>query len=172
MNDTTGVINGRPITVTAQTNTKVFDSTTGAAAIPQLTSGTLVSGDVGTFNEIYDTKHAGSGKTLTPAGTIADAGAVNVTANYAITFVNNTTGVITTRPITVTAQTNTKVYDGTMSAAATPLITVGTLAAGDVSTFTETYDTKHVSTGKTLTPAGTIAMRSRRTSRPTTRSRS
>jgi hypothetical protein len=157
VNDTTGVINGRPITVTAQTNTKVYDSTTSAAAVPQITSGTLVSGDVVNFTEAYDTKHAGSGKTLTPAGTIADAGAVNVTSNYAITFVNNTTGVITTRPMTVTAQTNSKTYDGTTSAAATPQITVGTLAAGDVSTFTETYDTKHAGTGKALTPAGTIA---------------
>src|SRR4029077_15741867 len=107
VNDVTGVITARPITVTAQTNTKVYDGNTSAAALPTITSGTLASGDVGTFTETYDTRNVGIGKTLTPGGTIKDSSAVDVTANYAITFANNTTGVITARPITVTAQTNT-----------------------------------------------------------------
>ena len=63
---------------------------------------------------------------------------------------------ITARAITVTAATNTKIYDGTTTAAATPTITSGTLAPGDTANFTETYDTQNVGTGKTLTPAGSV----------------
>src|SRR5206468_3942713 len=136
---TTGVINARAITVTAATNTKTYDSTTSAAATPTVTSGSLASGDVGTFTETYDTKHQGPGKTLTPVGYTAVIGAVNVTADYDITFTAVTTGVINKRAITVTAATNTKTYDSTTSAVATPTVTSGTLASGDVGTFTETY---------------------------------
>ena len=46
-------------------------------------------------------------------------------ANYAVTFVSVDTGVITGRAITVTAATDTKVYDATTSSAAIPTITVG-----------------------------------------------
>ena len=60
---------------------------------------------------------------------------------------------ITARAITVTAATNTKVYDGTTRSSATPTITSGSLASGDTAALTETYDTKNVGTGKTLTPA-------------------
>ena len=76
--------------------------------------------------------------------------------NYAVTFIADTSGAITARAITVTATTNTKVYDGTISAAAIPTITGGTLAAGDTDNFTETYDNKNVGTGKTLTATGTV----------------
>ena len=53
-----------------------------------------------------------------------------------------TNGSITKLPITLTANTNTKVYDGTVSATATPTITAGALVSGDVGTYSETYDTK------------------------------
>src|SRR5439155_1709777 len=98
---------------TAATNTRVYDGTTTAAATPTLTSGTLAAGDTSTFTETYDTKHMGTGKTLTAAGTVADASSVNVTSDYAITFTTDTTGAITARAITVTAAANTRVYDGT-----------------------------------------------------------
>src|SRR5207253_129141 len=51
---------------------------------------------------------------------------------------------ITARPLTVTATTNTKIYDGGVAAAALPAITTGTLQGSDTASFTETYDTKNV----------------------------
>src|SRR5208337_362586 len=80
----------------------------------------------------------------------------NGSNNYAVTFANTTTLLITARPITVAAATNTKVYDGTTSAAATPTITSGTLATGDTANFTEAYASKNVGTGLTLTPTGSV----------------
>ena len=78
-----------------------------------------------------------------------------MTGNYSITYANINTGVITKLPITLTATANTKVYDGTISATATPTLT-GTLASGDVGVYSETYDTKSQGTNKTLIPTATI----------------
>ena len=150
---TTGVITGRALTVTAVTNTKLYDGTTSAAGIPTITAGSLLTGDTATFSETYDNKNVGTGKTLNASGVVNDG---NGGHNYTITFIADTTGVITARSLTVTAVTNTKVYDATTSAAAIPIISGGTLAPGDTNGFTETYDNKNVGTGKTLTPVGAV----------------
>ncbi len=94
-----GDITPRPITVTAATNSKRYDGTVTAAALPTVTSGSLASGDTASWTETYDTKEIGTGKSLIPAGTVADG---NGGANYAVTFVNNNTGVISTTPQTIT----------------------------------------------------------------------
>ena len=70
----------------------------------------------------------------------------------------------------MTAATNTKIYDGTTTAAATPTITSGSLATGDTAAFTETYDTKNVGTGKTLTASGFGQRRQQRQQLQRTRS--
>ncbi len=151
--NTTGAITPVTLTVTAQTNTKVYDGTTSAAAIPTITGGPLVTGDTAAFIETYDNKNVGTGKTLTASGAVNDG---NAGKNYAVTFIADTTGAITIDNITVTAATNTKAYDGTTSAAAIPTVTGGTLGAGDIGNFTETYDTRNIGTGKTLTATGTV----------------
>ena len=115
-----GILNvAMAITVTAQANTKSYDGGTSSATAPTYT-GTLATGDTITPTETYDSKNVGTGKTLTPRATIMDSGNNDVTANYAITYVTNTTGVINQTNLTVTAAANTKLYDGTTSAAATP----------------------------------------------------
>ena len=75
--------------------------------------------------------------------------------DYAISLHNGNL-TVTKRAITVTAAANSKIYDGTSSAAATPAITSGSLAAGDTANFTETYDNRNVGTSKTLNPAGSV----------------
>src|SRR5439155_25709328 len=134
-------------------NTKTYDGNATASATPALTSGTLASGDTATYTETYDSKHAGTGKTLTPAVAIVDGNSANMLGNYNVTLVSDTTGVIGTKAITVTAVTNTKPYDGNTSASATPRIDPA-LVGGDTSGFVETYDTPDPGTGKTLTPSG------------------
>ena len=107
----------------------------------------------GSFTQTFDTKNAGTAKTLTPAGSVTDG---NGGDNYAITFATNTTGAITARAITVTATTDSKTYDATTSSAAIPTITAGTLAGTDTGSFTQTFDNANVGTGKTLIPAGSV----------------
>ncbi len=144
----------RPITVTAATNSKTYDGTTSASAIPTITSGSLVAGDTSSFTEVYTNSDVGLSRTLTPSGSVNDG---NTGKNYTITFVSVNTGIILSRAITVTAVTNSKTYDGTTSASAKPTITSGSLAAGDTSSFTETYSTSIVGTGQTLIPSGVVS---------------
>jgi hypothetical protein len=116
-------------------------------------TGLLGSDTVTGLSETYSNKNAGSGKTINAAGSVNDG---NGGANYAVSFVASTAGVIRARAITVTAATNSKQYDGTTIAAAKPTINSGGLVGSDTSAFTETYDNKNVGTGKTLTAAGSV----------------
>ena len=152
--NTTGEIVARAITVTAASSTKTYDGSTSTTATPTITAGGLVAGDTVAFTEAFETKNAGTGETLTAAGSVNDG---NDGSNYAVTFAADTTGQITARAITVTAATNTKNYDGTVSAAVKPTITTGSLAAGDAAAFNESYDNPNAGTGKTLTPAGSVS---------------
>ena len=64
---------------------------------------------------------------------------------------------INPRALTVTAQTDTKTYDGTTSSAGTPLITSGALQSGDTtSTFSQVFNNRNAGTGKTLTASGVV----------------
>src|SRR5262249_60355734 len=89
-----------------------------AELLPTNPSGTLASGDTGTFSETYDNPNVGTTHVLTPTGTIKNGSSVDVTANYNITFTPINTGVISQRAITVTATFNSRPYDGTILAAA------------------------------------------------------
>ncbi len=94
------------LTVTASTNTKVYDGTADAAALPFF-SPALISGDTPVFTESYDTKDVGTGKTLTPAGSVDDGTGGN---NYNVTFVAVTTGVITKSTLLATADNQEITY--------------------------------------------------------------
>ena len=120
-------ITARPLTVTAVASSKVYDGTTSSTGIPTITSGTLVTGDSATWTETYDNKNVGTGKTLTPAGTVGDG---NGGANYAVSFVT-AAGTITALPITVMADPQSKAYGGSDPALSYAL-TSGSLAPGDV----------------------------------------
>ncbi len=145
----TANISVRTITVTAVSETKIYDGTNTSTTIP--TNVGLQPGDTANFTQSYDTKNVGTGKTLAPTGSVADG---NSGLNYAITLVPVTAGTITQKSLTVTAQSGTKVYDGTLTSSAVPL--VDALAAGDsVATApTQSYATKDVGTGKTLIASG------------------
>jgi len=154
LNGATGAVtvNPAPLTVTAQANSKVYDGTTTSATAPSITTGSIQPGDTANFAQTYDTKHVGTGKTLTPAGSVSDG---NGGANYNVTFANNTSGVITAKAITVTAVANSKPYDGATTAAAVPGVSPA-LASGDTANFRETYVTPNIGTGKTLNPSGSV----------------
>jgi LPXTG-site transpeptidase (sortase) family protein len=124
---TTANITTRAITVTAQTNTKVYDSTTSSATTPTITIGTLAPGDTANFTQTYNNPNVGTGKTLIPSGDVNDG---NGGGNYLVTFVNNTTGVITARPLEITADPKTKAF-GSPDPPLTYQITGGSLVGGD-----------------------------------------
>ncbi len=140
-------ITPRPITVTAAASSKVYDATTASPATPTITTGSLAYTDTAAWTETYDNKNVGTTHVTTPAGTVSDG---NGGKNYTVTFVPISTGVITKAPLTITAATNTKTYDGTPSAAATPVPAV--LKGSDtVSGLIETYSTSNVGMNLVLT---------------------
>src|SRR5262249_54238299 len=149
VSNTSGVINPRALTVTAATNTKTYDGTTGATATPTITSGSLQGSDTANFTESYDTKNAGTGKLLTPSGTVSDGNGGN---NYTYSFVTSNPGVINKVALTFTAAPYTKTYDATTIAAG-PFPSVGLWGTDTVTILTETYDNKNAGTGKTLSVA-------------------
>ena len=150
-------VTAQPITVTAAANAKYYDGTITAMATP--TGSALQNGDVITSGESYDNVNVGTTHVLTPATVVIKNAAqtLDETANYSITSATIATGLINQRPITVTAHTNTKIYDGNTSATNVPTLTSGTLAGGDgFAMLTEHYSDATVGTGKTLIPSATI----------------
>src|SRR5207247_2007856 len=127
------------------TDSKAYDGTTNSAAVPVITVGTLASGDTAAFTQRFNNKNIGTGKTLTPAGSISDG---NSGANYSVTFSSVNTGTITGRAITVTATTDSRTYDGTSASVGVPTITSGSLISGDTANFSQTFNNKNVGTGK------------------------
>jgi hypothetical protein len=157
-----GTITARALTVTGVTATnKVYDATTAAAVD---VSGATLTGVIGSdmvsvstsgATGAFDTKNVGTGKTVAIAGLSlggADAGNYTLTGTSATTNAN-----ITARALTVTAATSSKTYDATTASSATPTITSGALQGLDTASFTQTFDTKNVGTGKTLTASGTVS---------------
>src|SRR5207248_7717485 len=82
---------------------KTYDHTTGAAATPLVTKGTLY--DPASLSETYDTKDVGTGEPC-PALAVINDGVSG--GDYSITYVDDTTGVISAEAITVSAQHNSK----------------------------------------------------------------
>ena len=97
-------ITQRPITVPAAASNKVYDGTVSSPTTPTITSGTLAYSDTVTWTETYDNRNVGTTHVLTPSGTVSDG---NGGSNYKVTFVPYSPGIITVRPITVTASAAT-----------------------------------------------------------------
>ena len=155
-------ITAKPLTaVLTGTTTRAYNGTNFAT----LSAGNyslpgIVSGDTVNLNNpasgTYDNRNAGSGKTVSVTG-LAISGSSSTNYTLSSTSASGAIGTISQTNLTVTAAPNTKPYDGTTSAAATPAVTAGSIQAGDSApAWTETYDTKNAGTNKTLTPAGTM----------------
>ncbi len=143
-----GTINQLAITVTAATDTKTYDGTANSTAMPIITGG-LGAADVADFTQTFDSRNAGV-RTLTASGDVNDG---NGGDNYTYTFLT-APGTINQLAITVTAATDTKTYDGTITSTDVPII-IGGLGAGDVADFTQTFDSRNAG-ARTLTASGDV----------------
>ena len=151
---TTADITPRAITVTSVANTKVYDTTTGAAALPTITSGALQGTDTAVRSETYDDANVGTGKTMIPAIVITDG---NEGDNYAVTLVDSENGTITAAPVTVSFTADNKIYDGNTSATILTRTVTGNIAPDPVITATggtAVFNNENVGTGKAVTASG------------------
>lgn len=112
--DITANISSESLTITAVTDSKIYNGNTGSNTVPEITDGKVAPGDAAAFTQTFDTKNVGENKILTPAGSVNDS---NDGHNYTYNFVSVSTGSINPAPVTVTGITvKDKVYDGTDSA--------------------------------------------------------
>jgi filamentous hemagglutinin family protein len=152
VNGNVGTMARRTVTISG---TRTYDGTTGVAA-GALSLSNTVMGDslsLASGSVTIAAKNAGS-EAITAFNGLSLAGA---NANdYALP--SSASGFVTINPaaITVTAAANTKTYDGTAVASATPTVTSGAIFSGDSAFFTESYATANAGTGLALTPAGTV----------------
>ncbi|ADY52959.1 Fibronectin type III domain protein [Pseudopedobacter saltans DSM 12145] len=151
---TTGSIITKTINVTAQADSRVYNGTTTSSVAPVVSA--LQTGDVISVQpiQIYNNRNVGSNKTLIPSGLIINDG--NNGANYTVNYVNNTSGEITKKAINVTAQADSRVYNGTTTSFITPV--TDALQTGDVITVqpVQIYDNRNVGLNKTLIPSGLV----------------
>jgi hypothetical protein len=158
-----GTITTRSVTLSGiSIDSKVYDKTTDATISTSTTPTVVgviagdesnVGADLSVATAAYDDANVGTAKNVTVTGATLTGTAAG---NYTLTLPATTTGNITARALTITAATSTKVYDGTTNSSDTPNITSGALAGSDVASTTQSFDTKHVGTEKTLTPSGFI----------------
>lgn len=156
VNDTTGVIEAKQLTVIhAVVTEKVYDGTNAATITGAELDGVVDGDDVTLENHTLGTfadKHAGTDKSVTTAPmTITGDDSSNYTLSQPVLG-----GTIVVRPITVTAQTDTKAYNENNTSSVSP---VGDdLQAGDSYTTpgTQTFDSPAIGAGKTITASGTV----------------
>jgi hypothetical protein len=107
---TTADITARDLTITAKSDTKVYDGGIASDETPNVSG--LQSGDsIAGLLQTYDNKNVGTGKTMSvSAYTVNDGNSGN---NYSISLGTNTAGVITQKVLTVSGITaNDKPFDG------------------------------------------------------------
>jgi hypothetical protein len=148
---TTADITALAITGNITAASKVYDGTTAATILTRTLSG-VIGGDVVSYTggtATFANKNVGTGKTVTGTGLGLSGGDAG---NYTVNTTATTTANITAASLTIAAVTNTKVYDGTTSATATPTFT-GLQTGDSVTGLSETYDNPNVGAGKTLSVA-------------------
>jgi filamentous hemagglutinin family protein len=161
---TSADITRRPLTLGGVTAAnKVYDGTTTAT----LAGGTLVglvgaeTLALGSLSGQFDTKDAGTGKTVTGTVALADGANGGLANNYSLASgAVTTTADITRRPLTLGGVTAAnKVYDGTTAATLAGGALVGLVGAESLTLATGNgrFDTKDAGTGKTVTGTVTLA---------------
>ena len=101
----------KTVTITADSDTKVYDGT--ALTKNSYTNTDLAAGDsIESVTVTGSQTEVGSSDNVPSAAKIVNAAGVDVTASYQITYANGTLEV-TQKTVTITADSDTKVYDGT-----------------------------------------------------------
>ncbi len=134
------------------TLSKVYNGNTTATVTSGTLSGIVLGDDVtiNTTTATYDTKHVGTGKTITVTYTITGAKAGNYFKPIDSSVSN---GIITSIQLTIATPTLTtsKEYDRSTNAAVTPGSLMGVVDGGVTPSATATYDVPNIGINKTIT---------------------
>ncbi|MEI6166075.1 MAG: DUF2341 domain-containing protein [bacterium] len=148
---TTANISAQAITVRAASDSRIYNGTTSSTPLPTITDGILRNPDTIGCAQHFADKNVGAIKMIIPTCTINDG---NNGSNYTVTLVNDATGEISAKALTVTATGVNKGYDGTTDAT----VTLGdNRVAGDVlaaSYSAASFADKNVGTAKPVSVSG------------------
>ena len=150
----TGSLFPAPITVTAKTDSRMYDGTVTSAVAPTVTG--IISPDSIATHPIqkFANKNVGIAKRIIASGlAISDGNSGN---NYAVSYVDDNSGSIAQATVTVTAKHIVKVYDRTLLSDTIPAVT-GIFPPDSISSAaTQNFDNWDVGNNKTLTPSGLV----------------
>jgi MBG domain (YGX type)/Bacterial Ig-like domain (group 3)/YDG domain len=127
----------------------------GAQALVSLNVTDGTGNLIGTVTQDIGTA-AGNGSAQFTDLQIDAAGTHTVVVTAAGLTAGSTVVTVNPAPITVSAVAESKVYDGTTLSFARPVLSSGSLAAGDLPAFTQSFDSKEVGSNKVLTPSGAV----------------
>jgi hypothetical protein len=119
-----GAISRALLTLSASAQNKTYDGSAAAAGTP-VASGLIAGDSVSGLSQAFDSRNAGA-RTLSVTGYAVNDG--NGGGNYTVVL-NSASGAIARAVLTLTATSETRVYDGGTGSAGTP--TVSGLVAGD-----------------------------------------
>lgn len=129
----------KAVNVNATSATKTYDGSSEAAGTP---TAVLVTGDsLVQSSQSFESKNAGARKVNALVTRINDAGGNDMTGNYLFNY-TTADGTIEKAPLTITAQVDSKPFDGTASSSKAPSVTG--LIAGDRITASQTFDASTV----------------------------
>jgi uncharacterized repeat protein (TIGR01451 family)/LPXTG-motif cell wall-anchored protein len=128
-------ITARPITITADSNSKVYDGSALSDNGWSLTSGTLATGELISAVTVAGTQTVVGSSANVPSAAVVLAGETNVTANYDIIYANGTLEVTPATGAVLDITSYSGVYD-----AAAHSIAVNNTIAGDTVYFSLTAD--------------------------------
>jgi len=136
-----------PVSISSSDVSKVYDGGTSAAGSPVVASGTLFGSDSisgGSF--AFTDANVGTGLSVTASGVTVNDG--NGGANYSVSYVNNTSSIITPFIISLSGARS---YDGTTSVDAVDL-SLGSLVGAETLNLSGSGSIadRHVGNGKTL----------------------
>ncbi len=148
-----GTITPAPLTISAVSDSKTYDGTTASSQMPSV--GTLFGTDTVTgLSQAFSSKDVlgTGGSTLVVTGYTVNDG--DGGADYTVST-QSASGTITPAPLTISAVSDSKTYDGTTNSSQTPI--VGTLFGPDtVTSVSQAFSSKNVlgTGGSTLVVTG------------------
>lgn len=153
--DITGEITPALVTITAKTDSITYNRSISSLVAPLVTG--LFAPDVLATAPIqtFDNFNVGVKKTLTPSGLVINDG--NAGNNYTLQYVNDTTAKITPLALELSAQTDAKVYDGSVLSAVLPVMTGAVIAPDVIATAaSQIFDNRNAGINKTLKASGLV----------------
>lgn len=137
VNTASGLIQQRALTVSAVTDTKIYDGTVVSAGAP-IVLGLQTADSTSALAQVFDSRNAGARTLSVNPFTVNDGNAGN---NYALTT-NTASGAITPAALTLAAASDTKTYDATVLSNGTPNVT-GLRGSDTVTGATQSFDLKN-----------------------------